>query len=66
MGGMRVVFPPVRVPGILLEFHLQRLWFSGVGGRSKSFSAVRRGVLALRGVRMGWTTARAAGLESMA
>ena len=37
----------------ILEFHLQRLLFSGSGGRSKSFSGVLRGVLWLRGVRIG-------------
>jgi hypothetical protein len=48
----------------VLEFHLQCLLFSGRDGRSKSFSGVLRGVLWLRGVRMGWTAGRAAGFES--
>ncbi len=51
--GMRVLFPSAGTVELILEFHLQRLVFSGRGGRSKSFSAVRRGVLGLRGVRIG-------------
>src|SRR6266481_5933122 len=61
--GVGVLFPSAGTVELVLEFHLQRLLFSGRVGRSKSFSAVRRGALALRGVRMGWTAARAAGLE---
>jgi hypothetical protein len=48
----------------VLEVHVQRFLFSGCGGRSKSFSVVRRGLLGVRWVRMEWTAARAAGLAS--
>jgi hypothetical protein len=51
--GVGVLFPSAWTVEFILEFHLQRLLFSGRGGRSKSFSAVRRGVLGLRGVRIG-------------
>ena len=51
--GVRVLSPSTGTVELILEFHLQRLLFSGRGGRSKSFSAVRRGVLWLRGVRIG-------------
>jgi hypothetical protein len=48
---VRVFFSSARVE-LILEFHLQRWLFSGAGGRSKSFSGVRRGLVELRGVRM--------------
>jgi hypothetical protein len=50
--GMRVLFPSAKTVEFILEFHLQRVLFSGRGGRSKSFSAVRRGVFGLRGTRI--------------
>lgn len=53
MGRMRVLFPSTVIVELIREFHLQRLLFSGRGERSKSFSAVRRGELGLRGVRIG-------------
>ena len=52
---------------LVLEFHFQCWGFSGRSGRSKSFSAARRGADGLRCARMGWTAARAAaGLERRA
>ena len=51
--GVRMLFPSAGTVEFILEFHLQWLLFSGRGARSKSFSAVRRGVLGLRGVRIG-------------
>jgi hypothetical protein len=51
--GMGVLFPSALTIELILEFHLQCLLFSGRGERSKSFSAVRRGGLELRGVRIG-------------
>ena len=39
--GVRVLSPSTGTVELILEFHLQRLLFSGRGGRSKSFSAVR-------------------------
>ena len=53
VGRMRVLFPSAVTVEFILEFHLQRLLFSGRGERSKSFSAVRRGALELREVRIG-------------
>ena len=50
--GVRVLSPSAGTVELILEFHLQRLLFSGRGGRSKSFSAVRRGVFGLRGTRI--------------
>ena len=49
---VRVLFSSARTVELILEFHLQRVLFSGRGGRSKSFSAVRRGVFGLRGTRI--------------
>jgi len=49
---VRVLFSSARTVELILEFHLQRWLFSGRGGRSKSFSGVRRGLVELRGVRM--------------
>jgi len=49
---VRVFFSSARRVELILEFHLQRLLFSGRGGRSKSFSGVRRELVELRGVRM--------------
>jgi hypothetical protein len=49
---VRVLFSSVRTVELILEFHLQRWLFSGRGGRSKSFSGLRRGLVELRGVRM--------------
>src|SRR5258708_3091643 len=49
---VRVFFSSARRVELILEFHLQRWLFSGAGGRSKSFSGVRRGLVELRGVRM--------------
>ena len=49
---VRVLFSSARTVELIFEFHLQRWLFSGRGGRSKSFSGVRRGVAGLRGVRM--------------
>ena len=51
--GMRVLFPSALTIELILEFHLQCLLFSGIGERSKSFSAVRREGLELREVRIG-------------
>jgi hypothetical protein len=39
--GVGVLFPSAGTVEFILEFHLQRLLFSGRVGRSKSFSAVR-------------------------
>jgi hypothetical protein len=64
--GVRVLSPSAGTVELILKFHLQRLLFSGGGARSKSFSAVRRGVLGLRGVRMGCTAARTVGFERRA
>ena len=50
--GGRVLFPSAGTVEFILEFHLQRWLFSGAGGRSKSFSGVRLGLVELRGVRM--------------
>jgi len=50
---VRVLSFPTRAFEFVLEFHLQRLLFSGSGGRSKSFSGVRRGAPWVRGVRIG-------------
>jgi len=47
-----VLFSSARRVELVLEFHLQRWLFSGRGGRSKSFSGVRRELVELRGVRM--------------
>jgi hypothetical protein len=41
---VRVLSPPAGTVEFILEFHLQCLLFSGRDGRSKSFSALRRGV----------------------
>ena len=49
---VRVLFSSARRVELVLEFHLQRWLFSGRGGRSKSFSGVRRELVELRGVRM--------------
>jgi hypothetical protein len=49
---VRVFFSSARRVELILEFHLQRWLFSGAGGRSKSFSGVRLGLVELRGVRM--------------
>jgi hypothetical protein len=49
---VRVFFSSARRVELVLEFHLQRWLFSGRGGRSKSFSGVRRELVELRGVRM--------------
>ena len=49
---VRVFFSSASRVELILEFHLQRWLFSGAGGRSKSFSGVRRGLVELRGVRM--------------
>jgi hypothetical protein len=51
--GAGVLFPSAGTVEFILEFHLQRLLFSGREGKSKSFSAVWRGGLELRGVRIG-------------
>jgi hypothetical protein len=64
--GVGVLSPSAGTVELILEFHLQRLLFSGRGARSKSFSAVRRGLLGLRGVRIGWTAARTVGFERRA
>jgi hypothetical protein len=49
---------------IVLGFHLQFLSSSGRSGRLKSFSGGRRGVLDVRGARIGCTEGRAGDLES--
>jgi len=50
--GVRALLAPAAASEFIAGFHLQRLLFSG-SGRSNSFSAARRGVAGLRGVRIG-------------
>jgi len=62
--GSGTVFAAGLTAKFIFKSHRQLLLSSGRRGRSKSFSAVRRGVLCGRGALIGCTAARTGDLES--